>query len=240
VNTLYLSVLVWWATKHNTPTGQLVERMDKKQIAGEDSFSFSQLATLFRDFDWAEFWDLFLVRFFAGFSMIIFRGNFTMVLKQKFDASPKTIGYITSYSGAVATLSGFVIGKITDRYNSTARLLLHVTILQVITLLCLTLSTSLHFIVLFLAPLSVVTSVSRVAGASLTISRSGNSKIGSVMGLSQSVTAVARMSAPFFAGVAQEFSIDGAAFIGVIAAAASVLVLLVRPQDPKIKHKVVQ
>lgn len=53
--------------------------------------------------------------FSLGFSVIIYRVNFTLMLKQKFEASPKMIGYLTSYTGAVATLSGFLIGKITDR-----------------------------------------------------------------------------------------------------------------------------
>ncbi|CAG5121068.1 unnamed protein product [Candidula unifasciata] len=211
--------------------------IQKKPVHDDVSFSFSHLVPLFRDFDWAELWDLFLVKFFAGFSVIIFRGNFTMVLKEKFEAGPKAIGYITSYSGAVATLSGFLVGKVTERYNSTAQLLLHVTILQVVSLLCLTLSTSIYLIFVFLTPLSIVTSVSRVAGATLTISRSGDANIGSIMGLSQSVMAVARMSAPFFAGIAQEYSIDGAAFISVISAAISVIIMLVRPQDPKVRHK---
>nr|KAG5704937.1 hypothetical protein BaRGS_022779 [Batillaria attramentaria] len=45
-----------------------------------------------------DLWDLFLIKFLAGFSVLIFRTNFTMVLKQKFAASPKTIGYTMSYS----------------------------------------------------------------------------------------------------------------------------------------------
>ncbi|BFZ09264.1 hypothetical protein BsWGS_12303 [Bradybaena similaris] len=237
------AALIWLTVRHDTSMeAEAAQKKDdntthNNPVSDEANLSFSHLVALFRDFDWPELWDLFLVKFFAGFSVIIFRGNFTLVLKEKFEASPKTIGYITSYSGAVATLSGFLVGKVTDRYNSTAQLVLHVTILQVVTLLCLTLSTSIYLTVIFLTPLSIVTSISRVAGATLTISRAGDTKIGSMMGLSQSVMAVARMSAPFFAGVAQEFSLDGAAFISVIAAAISVIIMLVRPQDPRIRQK---
>ncbi|BFZ09265.1 hypothetical protein BsWGS_12304 [Bradybaena similaris] len=209
----------------------------RKPVRDESNFSFGQMSKLFRDIDWEELWDLFLIKFLSGFSMIIFRGNFTFVLKEKFAASPKTIGYITSYSGAVATLSGFVIGKVTDRYNSTAQQILHVTILQVVTLLCLALSTSIYLIIFFLTILSFATSLSRVAGTTLTVSRSGNSTIGSIMGLNQSVMSVARMIAPFLAGVAQEFSVDGTSLLSVTAATFSVIVMLVRPQDPQYRHK---
>lgn len=82
-----------------------------------------------------------------------------------------------------------------------------------------------------------MTSVSRVAGATLTVSRAGTSKTGSVMGLGQSVMSVARMIAPFIAGVAQELTVDGAGYISVIAAVAAVMIMLVRPQDPEIRRK---
>ncbi|XP_005102128.1 major facilitator superfamily domain-containing protein 9 [Aplysia californica] len=238
------SAVVWWVvppdtqvTHHEDSAEGPLHRSDtsfslKKLNSDEINFSFDKLIKSFREFDWVQLWDLFLIKFLAGFSVIIFRTNFSMVLRQKFVASPKTMGYMTSYSGIVSTLSGFVVGKITRRYNNTARLFLHVTILQAVALLCLSLTPSITLLICFLTPLGLVTSVSRVSGTTLTIQRSGNTALGSVMGLSQSVMAIARMIAPFLAGLAQEISVDGASYISVVAAALSVAIMVVRPQDP--------
>lgn len=49
--------------------------------------------------------------------------------------------------------------------------------------------------------------------------------------------AVARMIAPFIAGLAQEFSIDGASYISILAAAFSVILMLCRPQCPKLRKE---
>ncbi|CAG5121067.1 unnamed protein product [Candidula unifasciata] len=244
------SVLIWWAVSHDPSAERTLHQTDialKKEDNSvlpkleSDEVRSGHVITLFKDIDWEELWDLFLIKFFSGFSMILFRGNFTLVLKEKFEAGPKTIGYITSYMGAVATLSGFLIGKVTDRYRSTAQLVLHVAILQAITLLCLALSTSVHLLFIYLTLLTFVTSLSRVAGTSLTVSRSGgNTKVGSVMGLNQSVMSVARMAAPFVAGIAQEFSVDGASLLSVTAATVSVIIMLLRPQDPQVRQKFIR
>lgn len=55
------------------------------------------------------------------------------------------------------------------------------------------------------------------------------------MGLSQSVMSVARMIAPFIAGVAQELSMDGAGYISITGVVTAVIIMLVRPQDPNIR-----
>lgn len=80
-----------------------------------------------------------------------------------------------------------------------------------------------------------MTSIFRVAVTTLTISRVGSSKTASVMGLSQSVMSVARMIAPFIAGVAQELSMDGAGYISITGVVTAVIIMLVRPQDPNIR-----
>ncbi|CAL1544949.1 unnamed protein product [Lymnaea stagnalis] len=235
--------IIWWSIPKDTDLD--LDHQNKLDVI-EDShilinsdfdFSFKRFFKSFKEFDWTELWDLFLIKFLAGFSVIIYRTNFTLVLKEKFDASPKTVGYMTSYSGVVATLSGFVLGYITKRFSNQAQLFLTVTTLQVLTLMCLTMSTSVIQLVVFLTPLSLVTCVSRVSSTTLTISRCGSSSVGSVMGLSQSVMAVARMLAPFLAGVAQEFSVDGAEYISILAATASVVLMLWRPQNPSHRNK---
>ncbi|KAH9525050.1 Major facilitator super domain-containing protein 9 [Bulinus truncatus] len=234
------AVFIWWSIPTDCSNSDVHVQyqeltIQKNDTQKEEDFSWKKLITFFRDFDWTDLWDLFLIKFLAGFSVIVFRVNFSLVLRDKYNTSQKTIGYLTSYSGAVATLSGFLIGKIVKRYDNTAQLFLHVTVLQVLTLLLLTFSSSIEEIVLFLAPLSVITCISRVTATSLTISRSENHEAGSLMGLNQSIMAVARMLAPFAAGVTQEFCVDGASYLSIVAASASVLLMWWRPQCPQLR-----
>ncbi|GFO11522.1 major facilitator superfamily domain-containing protein 9 [Plakobranchus ocellatus] len=247
--------LVWWMIPsektrpqtHRSPSDTNLTRSDTalsmEKVGSEElNLNFTKLFSSFRDFNWPQMWDLLLMRFFAGFSMIIFRTNFTMVLKLKFSASPSTIGYMTSFSGIVAALSGFCIGGITRRYNNdNSRLLFHSTIFQAIALMCLAIAPSLTVILLALVPLNLVTSLSRVSATTLTVeaAASGNktsqapggkgksASVGAVIGLGQSVMALARMSAPLVAGVAQEIAgLDSPSYIGAGSAAIAVTIML--------------
>ena len=112
-------------------------------------------------------------------------------------------------------------------------LFLYMTILQTITMICMSFTPSIEILILLLTPLGLVGQVSRVAGQTLTIQRSGKKGIGSVMGLSQSTMAIARIVAPFLTGLAQEVNVDGASYLGFIAAFFSVTLMWLRPQDPK-------
>merc|ERR1711860_246440 len=97
-----------------------------------------------------------------------------------------------SYMGLASTFSGFLVGTITSWYSSMARLYLHLTVLELATLLLLTLTSSLPLLMVILTPLSLFKSVSRVAGSKLIIMRAGKKSLGSVMGASQSMMSIAR------------------------------------------------
>ena len=120
---------------------------------------------------------------------------------------------------------------------------------QVIALACLTVAPSLNLLLLALVPLNLVTSVSRVSGTTLTVAAAsaatdpdqkrkgqqqatpGKAKsaaaVGGVIGLGQSVMALARMSAPLVGGVAHDVAgVDAPAYISVITGAVAVAVMV--------------
>ena len=212
----------------------------QKLASEEISFSPKNLLQSFRGVDWPDLWDLFLIKFLAGFSVLLFRSNFTLVLKQKFDASPRTLGYIMSYSGTVATLFGFCVGRFTGMYSSTAKVFLHMLLLQGLTLLFLTVAPSLGFVYLALAPLSFVTATQRVVATDLTMKRGGKHSRGGLMGFSQSTMSLARMLSPFLAGVAQEVHIDGASVLAIMTTICAAMLMYIWPQDPEARKKKVE
>ena len=185
----------------------------------------------FKEIDWTNLWDLFLVRFFLGFAILVYRNNFSMMLDYKYQASPKTIGYIVSYGAIVSTISGFFVGKIAGYYKSDSRMLLHMGIVQTFSIVTLTFAPSLWVLIACITPLSLANAVARVASTNLTISRGHGQEIGTLMGLGASVLSVARMCSPAIGGLAQELHLSGPGILGASCAALGVLVLTVIPQD---------
>ncbi|XP_071114079.1 major facilitator superfamily domain-containing protein 9-like isoform X1 [Haliotis cracherodii] len=207
--------------------------------SGEYSFNLNEMLRSFRAISWRHLWDLFLIKFLGGFSVILFRSSFSLMTQSEFNASPRIIGYLTSYSGAVSTLCGFFIGRLARFYDNDGKLYFHMVVLQVMTLFSLTASPNLTWMAVWLCPLSIVTSVMRVSATALTIQKGRDEDRGALMGFSQSLMSIARMLAPFVGGVAMEISPRGPLLIGTCAAALSLILLILRPQGDK-KQKVKQ
>lgn len=174
----------------------------------------------------ANMWDVFLIRFFMGFAVIVYRSNFALMLEARFDTSATTIGYITSFTAVIGTFSGMLVGNISSYYKNDTHLLVHVSVLQFFAILCLSVAPSLLVLVCCLGLLSLANSLAKVALTNITLERSHHQETGSLLGLSASVLSVARMLSPLIAGVAQEFHVSGAAFVGAASAACGVTVLL--------------
>ncbi|XP_041354221.1 major facilitator superfamily domain-containing protein 9-like [Gigantopelta aegis] len=227
------SVIVWLfihdLKKPKHEEGETTEELvhsKKNPATSEVSFSLWHFLKSIKEIDWRNLWDVFLVKFFLGFAMIVYRANFVLMTQDKFQTTPKMNGYLISYTGIVAALSGFFVGRITKFYSSHARLLFHMSVLQALTLASLILVPSVWTLFLCLTPLSFITSVSRVSGTSLTIQRGGHENVGELIGLSQSLMAFARMLSPFVGGVALEFSINGPTVVAVISSTIAVLIMV--------------
>ncbi|KAL4233283.1 Sugar transporter [Mactra antiquata] len=235
-------VLVWFTMReessHSLRRNYSSATSLKQMQSDEINFSSKSFWQAAKEVDWRDLWDLYLVKFLLGASVIVFRSNSSLMLVEKYQTTPVINGYITSVSGIVSALIGFVTGSIAKYYNNNAKLLLHLSILQVFTLLCLALSPNLIIFVLSLTPLSLVTTIARVAGTSLTLERGNEKEIGILMGFQQSCMSVARMLAPLIAGLIQEVSLSGPGLFGSLLSLLAVTVLVIRPQDPKLRFKI--
>ena len=209
----------------------------KKITSEEINFSPADFFKSIKEFDWMNLWDLFLIKFCLGFSVILFRSNFSLLMKDKFDISPSMLGYFISYSGTVSAVCGFFVGWLSKYYTSTAKLVYHMAILQVFTLFFLGTVSSVWVFLIFLTPLSFITTVQRVAATSLTVQRGSGKEIGALLGLSQSVMSLARMLSPFISGLSLEVSTSGPAFLGTAVTCVAVAIMTVRSQEPKVKSQ---
>ena len=209
----------------------------KKMSSDEINFSPKLLKNTFSKIDWPSIWDLFLIKFLMGISVIVFRSNFSLMLIEKFDTTPRINGYIISFNSTISAFIGFFTGYIAKYYNNNSQLLFHLSCGLAVTLFCLSLSPSLTSFVILLIPLGLITTVARVCGTSLTIERTQGQKIGTLMGFQQSCMSVARMLAPLIAGLVQEISPSGPGLIGSATTVMAIFIFILRPQDPRLREK---
>lgn len=171
-------------------------------------------------------WNIFLVRLLMGVAVMLYYSNFVLALDERFGVRPKTTGYLISYTSALGTLAGFAVGPILRMYkHNSHRVLLHSSVLTCSLLLLYSVAGSMHVVVLSSTLLSFSTSIGRTCITDLQLSAGGAQASGTVIGVGQSVTAVARVIAPLLSGVAQELSPCGPPSLGAALALVAVLIM---------------
>lgn len=230
--------LIWLTVPEVSKKQELLRRnyssaTSLKQMQSDElNFNTKSFWQAVTEISWEDLWDLYLIKFLLGASVIVFRSNFSLMLVERFSTTPVINGYIISVNGVVSALVGFLTGTISHYYNNNAKLLLHLSIFQVVTMIALSVSPSLWIFVLSLLPLGLVTTVARVAGTSLTLERGSKEEVGILMGFQQSCMSVARMLAPVVAGIALEVTSSGPGIVGAVLACLAVIIMFIRPQDP--------
>ena len=144
-------------------------------------------------------------------------------------------GYLISYSGVIATASGFLVGRIADYYKNDSKLLLHTGYIQVLSIAGLTYAPTLWGVILFLTPLGISNAIARVCVDELnnrTRKRTRNRCF--VRPWRKCYLSMARMLSPALGGVMQEIHMSGPALLGVVCAAVGVLFKLLFLR--KIRH----
>ncbi|XP_050390562.1 major facilitator superfamily domain-containing protein 9 [Patella vulgata] len=237
------SGLIWLTLPSVKPSHHLnLAREDsvtslKKLNSDEINFSPRLFLDSLKQIDWKDLWDWFLIKFLMGFSVILFRSNFSLMTREKYGVGAMMNGYLMSFSGATASLAGFFVGRISNRYRNDYKLIKHMSLLLTFTLLGLITSPNMWILVMFLPILSLATSVLRVATTSLTIERGKNQGIGATIGLHQSIMSIARMLSSVIAGVSLEFSNSGPGILALFSSCVALILLILRPQDAASKRK---
>lgn len=197
---------------------------EKKHSTVHDDTSLLSLGKrYFAGFQLGDSWDIMLLRFVLGFSTLVFRSSFSLVLEEKFEFTPKYVGYLTSYQGGVSTIAGFLVGHLTLLDSNE----IHQTFIGILALFLalsgLTISTTVFSLVCSLTLLCIATSFLRVCLSNLLSSRCSKEKMGAVFGLGQSVTSVARMLAPVAGGLALELGPHGPGLVGAVSSGIGLL-----------------
>ena len=185
------------------------------------SHSLVEFVTAIRQVPWGNVADIFVVRFLASLSMIIFRSSFNLILEYRHATSPKTNGYIMSYNAILGVLSGFSVRWISGCFKSPESMHRFFSATLVFALACLSIAPDITYIFIALIPLCVSTSVLRVASSTLMYKKGGEAEKGLLTGLSDSFMSMARMIGPTVGGIAQDFNMYGPGIVSTSLAAVA-------------------
>ncbi|KAF5926223.1 hypothetical protein HPG69_011350 [Diceros bicornis minor] len=180
----------------------------------------------------SEMWDIFLMRLLMGVAVMLYHSNFVLALEERFGVRPKMTGYLISYSSALGALAGFALGPILRLYKHNSRaVLLHSSALTFTLLLLYSTAHTVGVVVFSSTLLSFTTAIGRTCITDLQLTVGGAQASGTLIGMGQSVTAVARVIAPLLSGLAQEVSPCGPPSLGAALALVAIIIMsLKRPR----------
>ena len=96
------TVLCWMFIPEKASDQKRVEANKTPASQARQSRSF------IHDIEWSIFWDVFLIRFFLSFSSLVYRSNFSLLIKENFGASPKVIGYLISFQVRILMIVSWI------------------------------------------------------------------------------------------------------------------------------------
>ena len=208
-------------------------------VGGETEIKARPLRMLFRllqqlnfmqGVHWKEFPDLIIERFLLTFAMLAFRQNLTPFLKGHFHIGYFAMGKILSWNGFVAMAAALLVQYVSRWYGRAVdSLLQHASLLLSASLLILTLSPSLPFVIIMLAPISFATSTLRIVQLDVNLQRGRPDEKGAIVGLSSSIAAFSRTLAPVLVGVLREVNSDLPGYVASVFSLFAFIVMVILP-----------
>lgn len=163
--------------------------------------------TIFSDMkqiEWANCWDVFLLKFITTFAVLSFLTNFTLCVKEKFHLDSVFVGYIHSFRGLIGACTGLTIntwsGKfIPPSWNNYQKLKAAFILLAVTSVLQYFTDNICVFLV-SLIPFGVAGICIRIYSNELLFEKTGDLNRGLLLGNFNNVSSVARFAMPVFVG----------------------------------------
>lgn len=238
----FLNIAIVWKFLPETSIRKVSEKTntpkrDPHNSNASQSDRTSWMKWYIQQFQLQDCWDIMFLRLLLGFSTLVYRSSFSLVLREKFEFTPKHVGYLTSYQGTVATIAGFLVGHLTSIDMNENRQAFFGVLTLFIALLGLTVCPGVVLLVVCLTILCLSTSFLRVCLTKALASRCSKDKFGAVFGLGQSTTSVARMLAPLAGGLAMEMGSYGPSLVGTVTSGFGLMLAVFLCIQPVSKQK---
>ncbi len=196
-----------------------------------------------RAFSYRQLGLLLVIFFLFNLAQSGFQGLFALFNNQKFGFGAKETGYLLAYVGALAVLlQGGGIGPIVRRFGESLTLQAGL-VLGVLGFVWTGLVASWPILLLALLPVALGLGMATPTTNSLISRESPPEERGQVLGISQSIAALARVIGPLFAGFALEYAtwlpfVVAALLVAIAAGLAVRLAPPTRPvEDPRFRHR---
>ncbi len=196
-----------------------------------------------RAFGYRQLGLLLVIFFLFNLAQSGFQGLFVLFNNQKFGFGAKETGYLLAYVGTLAVLlQGGGIGPIVRRFGESRTLQVGL-VLGVLGFVWTGLVTSWPMLLLALLPVALGLGMATPTTNSLISRESPPEERGQVLGISQSIAALARVIGPLFAGFALEYAtwLPFVLAALLVAIAAGLAARLARPflatEDPRFRHR---
>ncbi|XP_066239824.1 major facilitator superfamily domain-containing protein 9-like [Saccopteryx leptura] len=189
-----------------SPTpGSMVSEKTQRLPWMEVMFTLQNMKSLI----FSELWDIFLVHLLMAMAVMLYYNNFVLALEERFGMRPKVTSYLISYSSALGTLAGLVLGPVMWLYKHNCyKVLLHSSALTFLLLLLYCMAPTVGAVVFS------STAIGRTCIRDLQLTAGGPQAKGTLIGVGQSVTAMGRVINPLLPGLAQEVSPCGPPSLG--------------------------
>ena len=210
-------------------------KSSKTAASGADEEQKSYVSLIFDRKHFSTHKDLIVLRFMLTFSVLMLRSSFSIFITEKFGVDNITLGYIISFNGIIGTLSSANVGNFASFYTNQITLLRHLLFLLSFSLIFISLSPTITFVILGLIPLSIATSNLRVCLTNLSLARASADEKGALIGLSYSVSSLSRMISPTLVGILQEFNVTMPCYVsGLSAITATLMSVYAYPLSDKL------
>ncbi|GLE08794.1 hypothetical protein PINS_up020209 [Pythium insidiosum] len=172
---------------------------------------------------------LLIARLLLAMAAILYRTHFSTLLEDKFGTDPKARGFVLSYMGFLGAFGSASVGLVTRAVRSERALLQGASIVYVATFLALSRAPSLAAVYVLLIPQVVSISMLRACSIGLQTTFVSSERVGAFMGVSSSLTSIARTVSPILSGWTYVVSIDGPAYGAALLATVSAAIFLFSP-----------
>ncbi|EQC29001.1 hypothetical protein SDRG_13336 [Saprolegnia diclina VS20] len=177
------------------------------------------------------------VRLLMSGASILFRSHFMLLLEEKYASSSIQRGYILSYTGVLAACSSWFVGPIVAMAPSESTLIQATSLVCVVSFLATAVSNSLWMVLFLQIPREIGISIFRACSLSMQTAAVQPQHLGGILGLSTSLTALARTIAPVLSGYLYIASVDGPAYGATVLTLMSSSLFYVSTVRPSHKHK---
>lgn len=153
---------------------------------------------------WHKYWSIFATKFIHALAITVYFFNCSILLKENYGITQKSIGYTIAFQSCVATIAGFFTGWINKTFykNDQTHNFKYFCGFVVMTLsfasLCA--ASNLYYFIIGLIPLAISNSFLRIVETEILLAKSENEK-GSLVGTSNSLASLARLTAPLSSGI---------------------------------------